>query len=92
MIKIVYEEDMHRSAAYDDDHLIGMCHARQRDGVWTITHTGVDSIYTGKGIASQLVQCLADAAREQGAVIKSECSYATNWFSKHEDYQDLLQE
>lgn len=91
MIKIVYEEEKNRAAAYDDDHLIGMCHTRQENGIWTITHTGVDSIYTGRGIASQLVQCVADAARERGAKIQSECSYATHWFSKHEDYQDLLQ-
>lgn len=92
MIKIVYEEDLNRAAAYDGEHLIGMCHTRQRDGIWTITHTGVDSIYTGRGIASQLVQCVADAAREHGAKIQSECSYATHWFSTHNEYQDLLME
>lgn len=92
MIKIVYEEDYNRAAAYDGEHLIGMCHARQKDGIWTITHTGVDSIYTGRGIASQLVQCVADAARERGAKIQSECSYATHWFDTHKEYQDLLLE
>ena len=90
MIQVVYEEEKNRSADYDGDHLIGMCHTRQNDGVWTITHTGVDSIYTGKGIAAQLVQCVADAARENGAKIVSRCSYATHWFDTHTDYTDLL--
>ncbi|MBQ9066201.1 MAG: N-acetyltransferase [Clostridia bacterium] len=91
MIKVGYEPELHRSAAYDDTlNLIGMCHARQKDGVWTISHTGVDSIFAGQGIAGQLVQCLADAAREAGAKIESNCSYATHWFETHEEYQDLL--
>ncbi len=90
MITIVFEEEKNRAAAYDGDHLIGMCHTKQANGVWTITHTGVDSIYTGQGIASDLVRCIADAAKESGATIRSSCSYADYWFGKHPDYADLL--
>ena len=91
-MNVLYEEEKNRAAAYEGEHLIGMCHTRQKDGVWTITHTGVDYIYTGRGIASDLVQCIADKAREEGATVRSECSYATHWFSKHSEYSDIYQE
>ena len=39
MIKIVYEEQNLRTAAYDGDKLAGQCTYVVRDGFWDLEHT-----------------------------------------------------
>lgn len=63
MIKIVYEEQNLRTAAYDGDKLAGRCTYVVRDGLWELEHTIVDPAYGGQGIAGKLVQEIAAQAR-----------------------------
>lgn len=44
MIKIVYEEQNLRTAAYDGDKLAGQCTYVVRDGFWDLEHTIVDPV------------------------------------------------
>ena len=55
MIKIVYEEQNLRTAAYDGDTLAGQCTYVVRDGLWDLEHTIVDPAYGGQGLAGKLV-------------------------------------
>ena len=64
MIKIVYEEQNLRTAAYDGDKLAGQCTYVVRDGFWDLEHTIVDPAYGGQGLAGKLVQELVSKARE----------------------------
>ena len=59
MIKIVYEEQNLRTAAYDGDTLAGQCTYVVRDGLWDLEHTIVDPAYGGQGLAGKLVYELA---------------------------------
>ena len=45
MIKIVYEEQNLRTAAYDGDKLAGQCTYVVRDDLWDLEHTIVDPAY-----------------------------------------------
>ena len=89
MIKIVYEEQNLRTAAYDGDKLTGRCTYVVRDGLWELEHTIVDSAYGGQGIAGKLVQELAAQAREHGVKIVPVCSYALKTFEKNAEYADV---
>lgn len=89
MIKIVYEEQNLRTAAYDGDKLAGRCTYVVRDGLWELEHTIVDSAYGGQGIAGKLVQELAAQAREHGVKIVPVCSYALKTFEKNAEYADV---
>lgn len=61
-----------------------------RDGVMTITHTGVPSEVGGRGIASELVRAAFEAARSEGWKVVPACSYAQVWIGRHPDYSALL--
>lgn len=81
-MRIVFEGDQLRSAAYDEEALIGVCEFQSADGVWTITHTEVDPAYGGQGIARKLVMCVAEEADRAGVGLASVCSYAARVLGK----------
>lgn len=61
-----------------------------RDGVMTITHTGVPEAVGGRGIAAALTRFALDTARAEGWRVVPACSYASAWFARHAEYADLL--
>lgn len=89
MIKIVYEEQNLRTAAYDGDTLAGQCTYVVRNGAWDLEHTIVDPAYGGQGLAGKLVHELAQKAREKGVKIVPTCSYALKTFDKNAEYADV---
>lgn len=89
MIKIVYEEQNLRTAAYDRDTLAGQCTYVVRNGAWDLEHTIVDPAYGGQGLAGKLVYELAQKAREKGVKIVPTCSYALKTFEKNSEYADV---
>lgn len=56
----------------------------------TITHTGVPDAVGGRGIAGQLTKAALDHARATGWKVVPACSYASAYFKRHRDYDDLL--
>ena len=51
--------------------------------VLTITKTFVPKELEGQGIASNLIQKVAEFCYEQGYDVKATCSYAVTWLRKH---------
>ena len=89
VIRIPFEPENHRSAAYDGEKQVGECLLRVNGAEWTITHTGVDPSYGGRGIAKDLVLAVVEAARAANAKLIPRCSYAAKVLSKPE-YSDLV--
>ena len=44
----------------------------------------------GTGAASRLMQQIVDHARAEKLVIVPRCSYATAWFERHPEAEDVL--
>ena len=61
-----------------------------RDGVMTITHTGVPAQVGGRGIAGALVAAAFEHARTAGWRVVPACSYAAAWIARHPRYADLV--
>lgn len=59
-------------------------------GTVDIRSTVVSSSLQGQGIASELMESLADGLRKSGRKASLTCSYAVNWFEKHPEYKDVL--
>lgn len=76
MIKYVFEKDVKRSVAYDDEKEIGECDYLEIEDTWNIIHTGVSSKYQGQGIARKLVELVLEKAAENNKKVIAECSYA----------------
>jgi predicted GNAT family acetyltransferase len=71
-----------------DGHL-GVLDYRLRDGVMTITHTGVPEAIGGRGIAAELTRFALDTARANGWKVVPACSYAAVFMRRHPEYGDL---
>lgn len=90
MIKIVYEPNENRAAAYDDDVNIGESTYANMDKIWIINHTFVERKYGGEGIATKLVAKLVDEARANDTKIVPLCPFARREFDLKEEYADVL--
>ncbi|MDY6325128.1 MAG: GNAT family N-acetyltransferase [Catonella sp.] len=88
VIRIEFEPEK-RAVAYDEDKEIGECEFTVNEGVWTITHTGVDSSYGGRGIAEKLLDRVVDEAKAAGVRINPVCSYAAKKFSENKEYRKI---
>ena len=75
-VKVVFEEENLRSAAYDGDRLVGECDYEDDGGSFTIYHTEVRPDYQDKEIARRLVFKTAEAAEKRKKSIIPVCSYA----------------
>jgi predicted GNAT family acetyltransferase len=59
------------------------------DNVVNINHTFVDDSLRGQGVASQLIEAVAQKLKDENKKAYSTCSYAAKWFEKHPEYDDL---
>lgn len=62
------------------------------EGIVNICHTEVDESLQGQGIASKITREAAELLRETNLKARLSCSYAIKWFSKHEEYQDIIED
>ena len=61
-----------------------------RDGVITITHTGVPEAVGGRGIAAELTKFVLAAVTESGWKLIPACSYTAAYVRRHPEYSNLL--
>ena len=61
-----------------------------RDGVMTITHTGVPEAVAGRGIAGALATAAFETARKQHWRVVPACAYVEVWIKRHPEYADLV--
>lgn len=64
---------------------------REQDAreVRVATHTIVPREIGGRGVAARLVEHFVADAREQGFLIRPDCSYVEAKFDEHPDWKDL---
>lgn len=90
MIKIIYEAENKRVAAYDGDKEIGESIYSQSKDIWIIDHTFVETDYGGQGLAGKLVAKLVEEARKAQVKIMPLCPFAKKEFDKTPEYADVL--
>ena len=88
-VRIVFEKDQHRAAAYDGDKCVGTCVAAVQKAFWIIRHTATDIAYNGQGIAGKLVDCVMDASKTAGVKVKPFCPFAAYMFEKNPEYKAM---
>lgn len=90
MIRVRFEPDKNRTAAYDDGKEIGGCEFSPSGSMWTIDHTFVQEGYGGQGIAGKLVEEVVNQARKRGIRVVPICSFARKEFARKPEYRDVL--
>ena len=61
-----------------------------RDGVMTVTHTGVPDEVGGRGIAAELTKYVLDVVKQSGWKLIPACSYTAAYVRRHPEYSHLL--
>lgn len=62
-----------------------------KNGVINIDHVYVNPEYRGQGIAEKTMLTVVDYIRKNNLKVTATCSYASAWFTKHEEeYTDIL--
>jgi predicted GNAT family acetyltransferase len=60
------------------------------DGVANISHTFVSGEFAAQGVAGQLMELAYNEIKASGKKARLTCSYATSWYKKHPEKQDIL--
>lgn len=76
MIQIIFDKKNNKSIAYDKNTEIGECSFIETEDYWNITHTKVNNLYQGQGIARRLVESVIENAKNYNKTVVAECSYA----------------
>lgn len=63
---------------------------RREPGRLLITHVETPVELQGGGVASRLMEGVAEHARDDGLKIKPLCGYAVAWMKRHPEHADLL--
>ena len=73
-----------------DGELAGFVTYKRRPGRIAFQHTEVDGRFEGKGIGSQLIVHVLDAAREAGDDVVPLCPFVRAYIERHPDYLGLV--
>ena len=61
-----------------------------KPGLVNLVHTEVAPEMNGQGLAGKITEHVAKELRKQGIKAELSCSYSIRWFSKHPEYNDIL--
>ena len=74
----------------DDEKEIGeIAYAHVNDGRIDIHHTEIDPNYRGQNLGQQLIDAIADYARENNLKATVSCPYVAKVFGKTTQYDDI---
>jgi hypothetical protein len=79
-----------RYEIYVDDRLAGFTQYVVDGPVTDFVHTEVDDEFSGRGLASQLIQQALDDARRRGWQVMPYCRFVKGFIAKHPEYRDLV--
>ena len=86
---MIDNRDRDRFELEESGHLV-WAEYRVRDGKYLIPHVEAELPLRGTGAAGRLMQQIVDHARAQKLVLVPRCSYATAWFERHPEAEDVL--
>ena len=86
---MIDNRDRDRFELEESGHLV-WAEYRIRDGKYLIPHVEAELPLRGTGAAGRLMQQIVDHARVEKLVIVPRCSYATAWFERHPEAEDVL--
>ena len=87
---MIDNRDRDRFELEENGHLV-WAEYRIRDGRYFIPHVEAEPVLRGTGAAGRLMQQIVDYARSEKLVIVPRCSYATAWFERHPEAEDVLE-
>lgn len=90
--QVVVQEapDKHRFEILTDGQLAGFTVYRAAGDRYTFVHTEIDDAFSGRGLASVLIQRTLDEMRARGLAVLPQCPFVRRYISRHQEYLDLV--
>ncbi len=85
---VTAEPDRYTIAVEGKD--VGKAEFTQRGGQRVFIHTEVDKSYEGRGLATILIAQALQETRDAGLRIVPRCPMVAAYVSKHDEYQDIV--
>ena len=82
--------ERHRFEIHVDGDLAGFTVYRTQGDRYALTHTEIDSRFSGGGLASILVRNTLDDMRRRGIAVLPYCPFVRRYISRHPEYLDLV--
>ncbi|THV23489.1 GNAT family N-acetyltransferase [Glycomyces paridis] len=89
-IEVTDAPDRSRYEAHEGDVLLGFAEYTRDGGRITFTHTVVEDVAKGRGVASAIARSSLDEARAAGLRVRPLCPFYARWIENHPDYADLV--
>lgn len=86
---MIDNKDRNRFELEENGHL-AWAEYRVRDGKYLIPHVEAEPALRGTGTAGRLMKQIVDYARAESLEIVPRCSYASAWFERHPEAEDVL--
>lgn len=87
---IEHTPDRSRYSLLDGDTTIGFAAYRDVGDARDFHHTEVDPAYTGRGLATRLIEFGVADARAQGRRIVGSCPMVAAWLGKHPELDEFV--
>jgi uncharacterized protein len=79
-----------RYEARIDGVQVGFAAYLRKGKLVVFTHTEVDPVHEGQGVASALAREALDDVRRRGLRALLRCPFLSSWVSQHPEYDDVL--
>jgi predicted GNAT family acetyltransferase len=73
-----------------DGAIAGRCNYRDAGPRRVFIHTEVDAEFTGRGLATRLIEYALADCRRQGMRIVAQCPMVSAYLRKHHEFDDLI--
>ena len=88
--EIEHVPERSRYSLLDDGTEIGFAAYRDSGGARDFHHTEVDDAYTGRGLATRLIEFAVADARANGLRIIGSCPMVAHWLGKHPELDEFV--
>lgn len=90
-ISVVHNPDRNRYEVRSGDIVAGFTtYQLSDDDHVDFTHTEVDDVFSGQGLAGRLVsEAIADV-QQRGKRVVPHCSYVAKWLTEHDEYDEII--
>lgn len=87
-VRIEHDEAASRYVVHVDGEEAGFTEYHRDGERWVFDHTVIESDYSGRGLAGELVGHALDEVVGSGGRIVPVCSYVASFIDKHPEYQE----
>jgi len=88
-LRVVRNDDRSRYEGHIEGELTTVIDFSRHDDVLTVTHTGTQPHWRGRGLAAETTRIALQDVRSEGLRVRPVCPFTVDYFSRHPEVADL---